>query len=377
MVAGDRGHMSLQSCYELIEESLGKVAPAIAVHLRVEGLNNSRIESIGGLKRLGLEGLPEQTLEREDYFDLASLTKSIGTTLMIARLYERGWLRWHTPVQKILPFFRFPNIEIRHLLTHTSGLPAYETFYKWMSDSYSNQSLSTVPVEYRQMMMRQMVLSVEPTAGIDETVIYSDLNFMLLGFMIEELTRWPLDKTLEQELWKPLGLNIHFVRTNDPPFRANRKNYVATTQCPWRGDLIQGQVEDENAWAMGGYGGHAGAFGRLDDLIKLGVGLMEGRVLQVETLQAIWSSEPPVKTRGRTLGWDLPSGERPAIGTQFSKRSVGHLGYTGTSLWIDPDAGFLSVILSNRTHPNRGNDAIREFRYELHERFARHLFEQA
>jgi CubicO group peptidase (beta-lactamase class C family) len=140
---------------------------------------------------------------------------------------------------------------------------------------------------------------------------------------------------------------------------------AATENCPWRGGVLQGQVHDDNCWAMGGYAGHAGAFGAVRDVPQFSAELST-RFLSRETLQAAWTrvSEPPGCER--TLGWDTPSGQDPAASSLFSPRSVGHLGFTGTSLWIDPDAGLAAALLSNRVHPSRENAGIKPFRARFH-----------
>jgi CubicO group peptidase (beta-lactamase class C family) len=146
---------------------------------------------------------------------------------------------------------------------------------------------------------------------------------------------------------------------------------AATEKCPWRGGVLQGQVHDDNCWAMGGYGGHAGVFAPVGDVLRFTAALFGG-FLSYDTLKTMWS---PVMG-GRTYGWDVPSGDEPSVGKVFGLpryRAVGHLGFTGTSLWVLPKNGLAIALLSNRVHPSRDNILIKSFRSQVHEALAEDL----
>lgn len=315
----------------------------------------------------------EQALGVETYFDLASVTKVMGTAALAAVLVERGWIRWGAPVRGLLPDFPHRGITLGHLLAHTSGLPAWMPLWERMRDRFAPAALPEVSVKERQRFMRELVFAAPLEARPGERAVYSDLSFLTLGFALEEATAMPLDRAVRSLVWDAMGIEgAAYVRTDGrgPPTRIAR-DVAATEESPWRGGpggYMQGEVHDENCWAMGGYAGHAGAFGRARDVLHFASRLMEG-FLTDATMRRAWSRVgPPFGPAGceRTLGWDTPSGPSSSAGSLFSTGTVGHLGFTGTSLWIDPEAGLAIVLLSNRVHPSRENTKIRELRPRFH-----------
>jgi CubicO group peptidase (beta-lactamase class C family) len=329
-----------------------------------------------GSRRLKLKGLSQEPMQIDTVFDLASVSKVFTTATLIARLVDRGWISYETRIGSVFSSFKIPNATVANLLSHTAGLPAWVPFFEQMREIYSGRALETVPVAERQKLMRELVFKVDPERGLNQKAVYSDLTFMILGFLIEEVTQMDFDQAIKKFLWEPMGLlekkgeGPFFVRTDRASFKARLENVAATEDCPWRGSILQGQVHDDNCWAMGGFAGHAGAFGSARDLLIFSKKLLQDRWLTPETLNRMWArvTEPP--NCDRTLGWDTPSGETPALGRYFSSSSVGHLGFTGTSLWIDPQAGVAVTLLSNRVHPTRDNILIRELRREFHEALA-------
>lgn len=176
-----------------------------------------------------------------------------------------------------------------------------------------------------------------------------------------------LDRAVEDLVWRPMGVKGAYYRKVDrSPLEGREERVAATENCPWRGAVIQGQVHDDNCWAMGGVAGHAGAFGTVMDVLRFASRWCTGFFV-AETVSRAWTRVVAPTGCSRTLGWDTPSGESPSVGRLFSQRSVGHLGFTGTSLWIDPDAELAVTLLSNRVHPSRDNIAIRAFRPKIHE----------
>jgi len=300
-------------------------------------------------------------------FDLASLSKVLGTWALTARLIDRGWIRWTDRVKSFFPEYPHADIELRHLLAHTAGFPAWEPLWQRIRDRFTGVPLQNVGIRKRQALMRELVLSIRPEVPVDTRALYSDITFLLLGFVLEEVTGLPLDQAVRRWVWGPMGLSTAtYHRTDQSPREGMIEEAAATENCPWRGAVLQGQVHDDNCWAMGGYGGHAGAFGTIRDVLQFARALFEGFYSR-ETLRASWTRVDRPAGCERTLGWDTPSGPESSAGPLFSPSSVGHLGFTGTSLWIDPAAGVAVALLTNRVHPDRENIRIRQLRPKIHE----------
>lgn len=328
----------------------------------------------GGSRRLRLKGLSALPMERNTIFDLASVTKVFGTTGLAMALIERGWIQWDTPVSSILPLFRYPRVTLRQLAAHTSGLPPWFPFFKNIREIFNFEDLETIKVAERQATMRRLVFGVDLERAPGTKRVYSDIGFLLLGFCLEEVIGLPLDHAVERFFWKPMGLkDAFYVRTVQSAFRMRNEVVAATEDCPWRKSVIQGQVHDDNTWAMGGYAGHAGAFANAETVLTFGKKLLEGYFTREVTRDA-WTRVGAPEGCDRTPGWDTPSGEIPAFGSGFSPFSVGHLGFTGTSLWIDPINGIVVTLLTNRVHPSRENQKIKIFRGLFHEALAMDLF---
>ncbi|MEO5970455.1 MAG: serine hydrolase domain-containing protein [Bdellovibrionia bacterium] len=304
-------------------------------------------------------------------FDLASLTKVFATAPLAAALVDRGWLSWDTPIAALLPDYPYPKIEVRHLLSHTAGLAAWAPFWKTLWEQFAPIPLWQVSVQDRQIAMKKLVFAVPPESPPGERCVYSDLSFLILGFALEELTHLPLDQAVRKWVWDPMGIRgAKYFHTNLDISRAMsqgiRLEYAATEDCSTRGGVLQGQVHDDNCWAMGGFAGHAGAFGQASDVLQYARGLFQG-FLSPQTLQAMWTKVSKPLGCERTLGWDTPSANASSVGTKFSPASVGHLGFTGTSLWIDLEAELAVTLLSNRVHPSRENTHIKNFRPRFHD----------
>lgn len=328
-----------------------------------------------GQRRLAIKGLPALPMEIDTVFDIASVSKIFVTAPLIAKFVDRGWLNWDAPVRHYLPEFRFEKITLKHLLSHSSGLPAWAPFYERIRESLNGQHLETVPVEERVSLMKKLVYAVDLENSPGSKVVYSDIGFLLLGWIIEEVAQKSLDQAAKSYLWVD-DCNAFYVITDKAPFAAKNDDVASTEDCPWRG-LLQGQAHDDNCWSMGGVAGHAGVFATARDLLLFSRKLLTGGFLSPPTLLEMWSKVKNPEGCERTLGWDTPSGPKPAFGSSFSSKSVGHLGYTGTSLWIDPERGIAVTLLSNRVHPRRDNEKIKEFRYRFHQALALDLIKNA
>jgi CubicO group peptidase (beta-lactamase class C family) len=282
---------------------------------------------------------PDSTL-----WDLASLTKVVATTTALMLLVERGRVDLDAPVRRYLPEFAAAGVTVRHLLTHTSGLRGTLPLYRDARDSAD---------------ALRIVFAEAPLTSPGTRMVYSDLNAILLGEIVRR-AGWggPLDVFATHEIFVPLGLRQMMFR---PARRLVPR--IAPTGV-WRGHPVAGVVNDQNAAKLGGVAGHAGLFSTAADLARfaqfmLGEGALQGgpRLVRAETVRAFTAAA--VKARrgvsSRTLGWEaVPTGEDvSSAGTLFGPRSYGHTGWTGTSLWIDPDRGVFVVLLTNRAYAPR------------------------
>ena len=300
-------------------------------------------------------------------FDLASLSKVLATTALTARLVDRGWISWNTPLVHLLPDFTSPHVLIRHLLSHTAGLAAWKPFWKDLRDEFSPQPLFSVPISKRQKAMRKLLCAEVPEQPVETRALYSDLSFLLLGFALEELTQLTLPQAVKRWVWDPMGVEgLQFYPVLNHPSRQVLPEVAATEDCSWRGGILQGQVHDDNCWAMGGYGGHAGVFGRARDILSFVDQLMNGFYAS-STLQGLLHPVSQPLGCTRTLGWDTPTPGASSSGQFFSPSSIGHLGFTGTSLWIDLEAQLAVTVLTQRVHPQRDRSDLKAFRPAIHD----------
>ncbi len=290
----------------------------------------------------------------ETVFDLASLTKIIATTTLTMRAVERGTLRLGDAVRDYLPNWRGADREdvtIRDLLAHCSGLTAYLPFYRDHRGRVEfERSICSLPLEYAPRTQS----------------IYSDLGFMLLGFILSNGGRGSLDSLFDEIRPAFTAAPLRF----NPP--AEWRPTTAPTEVDgWRGRLLQGEVHDENGYALGGVAGHTGLFGSAS-----AVGDFARAVLRTfteitalgrpATMELFAARTVDVPGSSRALGWDtmLPTS---SCGTRLSPRAIGHTGFTGTSLWIDPALDLYVVLLTNRVHPTRENNRLKALRGEIHD----------
>lgn len=288
-------------------------------------------------------------------FDLASLTKVVATSSMAMVLYERGLLDLETPLVSIVPEFetddeRRRQVTVRMLLAHCSGLPAYEKlFLKARARDELLSAAFRIPLKH------------DPGS----TAEYSDVGFIILAVALERLAQDALDHFCRQEVFGPLGM----ARTTfDPPLHWWASIPPTADDQAFRERIIQGEVQDENASVMEGVAGHAGLFSTAEDLAIFAHTMLEGggSIVRPETLSLFTRRELSPPGTSRALGWDTPSSVSQS-GKYFSDRSFGHLGYTGTSLWIDPQRQLSVTLLTNRTWPDCKNEAIKQVRPAFHD----------
>jgi len=324
----------------------------------------SRSGRIKFFEAYGLSNLFTQTpMSKETVLDLASLTKPLATTLAVIKLIQDQQLDLEHELGFLLPQFRNSGkskVKLKHLLYHNSGLPDYRPYYL---------DLMRLPQADRAEALRDLLVKEPLVHGIGETTVYSDIGFMILAWVIETVSGQRLDRFVGEQVYAPLGLDkLFFVDLNST---APLTEFAATERCPWRGFLLQGQVHDDNAYALGGIAGHAGLFGTAADVHSLLTELLTAyrhpdavNHFPHALVRAFFN---PSSHSERALGFDTPSRTESSCGAYFSTNSVGHLGFTGTSFWLDLDRSIIVVLLTNRVHPSRENTAIKAFRPQLHD----------
>jgi len=294
-------------------------------------------------------------------FDLASLTKVVATTPIAMLLHERGKLDLDEPLARTMPEFvsmapkhqqsQRAAVTIRMLLAHSSGLPAYERLYEFANT-------------HRDLVHGAMTARL--TAAPGTRAEYSDVGFILLGEVLASKAGLPLDLFARQEIFTPLGMS----RTRFKP-PAEWKSEMPPTENDekFRGRVIQGEVNDENAYVMAGVAGHAGVFASATDLSRFAECMLRGGspILRHETVKLFTQRESSTLGTTRALGWDTRSRPESSSGRFFSPTAFGHLGFTGTSLWIDPDRKLSVTLLTNRTWPDRASQDIRQLRPAVHD----------
>ncbi len=311
-------------------------------------------------------------MTKSTLFDLASLTKPLATTLAVMRLIQRRKIALEKTVGDILPQLKHgskEHIQIGHLLGHCSGLPDYRPYYL---------ELCHLKPPLRKSALRDFVGREPLVNPVGKEVLYSDLGFMLLAWIIETTAGNSLNRVVEEEIYLPLGLkDLFFV---DLHAGKNNQQFAATEKCPWRGRVMEGAVHDENAFVVGGVAGHAGLFGKAMDICRLLEGIMytyqERNADSIFTPNLVKRFLTCQGSKSRTLGFDTPSTQDSSSGEYFSKNSVGHLGFTGTSFWMDLERSIIVILLTNRVHPTRTNEKIKAFRPQLHNAVMRCLVDE-
>jgi len=319
-------------------------------------------------------------MQTETVFDVSSLTKALITTTLTMQMVDKGQLGIDSRLSRIFQTFGTlgkERMSVRHLLTHSSGYPAVMPFYKLISRADKAErwgimtSRGAVEMVYSEIFRSKL----EHVPG--KVCTYSDVGFILLGAILEVCSGGQtLDKLAIKNIFKPLNLkSTGFIDISKVKRRglAPISDVIAPTlECPWRARLLCGEVHDDNAWAMGGIAGHAGLFSTTTDVHQIAVELINcyqgrGSLVTQDTIKKFWTRDNTVSGSTWALGWDTPSAENSSAGKLFSKSAVGHLGYTGCSIWIDPEKEIDIVLLSNRIHPNDQNLTIREFRPIIHD----------
>jgi CubicO group peptidase (beta-lactamase class C family) len=284
------------------------------------------------------------------FYDLASLTKVIFTVTAIENAVKEKRLHLSAPVKRYLPWFPSDKVKVVELLTHSGGLPWWLPFYRkikfnghWLSER----------VRIKRFLKKMRIKNRGQH-------VYSDIDFIVLGFILEAIYKKDL-LSVWQKTKKQLGKNsLHFCVNNKPKFK--KGDYAPTERCPWRKKTLQGEVHDDNTWAFGGVSSHAGLFGTIKDVEQYAMCLR--RRYRKNPRSARYKRLPGSDW---AQGYMMPSKKGSTAGRYFSPRSIGHTGFTGTSIWFDPQKDLIVVVLSNRVHPTRYNLNFRTLRPLIHD----------
>jgi len=324
---------------------------------------------------------PEVTPMSEDtIFDVASLTKPFATAVAMMLMVKDGKIALDDRVTRFFHNFGVygkTHITFRELLSHSSGLPAWQPYYKEIVQIERRGGrinfLGSQGAKHHvyQQIHREHLESPPATRAL-----YSDLGFMLLGAAIEEVSGMALDRFCHERIFRPLGLRatgfVDLALLRSRRMMPVTEMIAPTERCPWRKKILCGEVDDDNAYAMGGVAGHAGLFASAKDLDVL-LGRLKDcardahQMIPQRIVREFWTRDPTVADSTWGLGWDTPSPVGSSAGTRFSPHSVGHLGFTGTSVWLDLERDRHVILLSNRIHPSRDNEQIRAFRPFIHD----------
>jgi CubicO group peptidase (beta-lactamase class C family) len=352
------------------EAVAGGVVPGFVVLVASGG--RTQFQEAFGFRQLVPRKLPTFV---DTVYDVASLTKALVTSVLAMKEVERGGLSLDEPVVKRLPEFEGDGraaVTVRQLLSHSAGLPAYRPYWRQAASAASERWAISLAAAREPLEYRPGTLS-----------IYSDLGFILLGWLLERASEQRLDALADRDILRPLDLaSASFVNLADPDARARllaERSVAATQQSEDRGHLVLGEVDDANAYAMGGISGHAGLFADAAAVSAVAASLVAAwkgdapatpgarPLVARDVVREFWS---PAGVPGSTwrLGWDGPAARESQAGARLSRAAVGHLGFTGCSLWIDPERETWIVLLANRVHPTVPNpDPFRVFRPALHD----------
>ncbi len=352
----------------LLEKNIrNNVFPCVNVGISYEKNEKKKHHIISAERKIGQ--INKELVDGNLFFDLASLTKPFATALSLLALINSGKLSIKS---RLKDFFNdnIPsdkrNISVEQLLSHTSGFPDHRPYYK---------KLVEVNHAQRPKVLLELLMAEPLLAEPGRAVLYSDLGYMLLGLVIEKVSGLKLDRYFSKMIMEPIGLdqNIFFKPIGSKKNQTGR--FAPVEYCPWRGRILRGEVSDDNCWALGGVAGHAGLYGDVKGVLKLSELIMDiwqGQGchphINPRDFAAFLDRKSGIKGDTWALGFDRPNPAGGAsCGKYLSTASVGHLGFTGTSFWLDPERKLVIVILSNRVHPSRTNKRIKKFRPAFHD----------
>lgn len=324
--------------------------------------------------------VPEKSpMQADTIFDLASLTKPLATAVAMMLQVREKKIRLEDRITRFFPNFGVfgkTHVTFRHLLAHCSGLPAWQPYYEDIVKGAREGKINFIASRAAKSYVFERIHREKSASPPGTVSLYSDLGFMLLGEVVEEITGWSLDRYCQDKVFKPMGLRstsfVDLTQLRTRRLQPVHEMIAPTEHCPWRKRILCGEVHDDNAYAMGGVAGHAGLFSSARD-IHLFINRLrscsrgEDPFLPAPLLKEFLTRDETVQGANFALGWDTPSPENSSSGSYFSPHSVGHLGFTGTSIWWDLEKDCHVVLLSNRVHPARSNDKIKAFRPYIHD----------
>ena len=296
------------------------------------------------------------------YYDFASVTKVIFTVTAVMKCVDEKLATVEDPVQRYLPWFPSGEVTIKMLLGHYSGFEWWAPVYEMLRER-NLVGRAHWPANWRfvqDLLANQKIHTVTKDT-------YSDLDFWTLGFFLEEVFAKPLD-----QIWADLKIDLqmeqtHFCIDNNPVYQ--RELYAPTEACPWRRKTLQGEVHDDNTWALGGVAPHAGLFGPIEDLVTWAKGLrlaLKGGewAISAQTVQQFAKRCGP---GAWAHGFMMPSPIKSSVGDKMSRAAIGHWGFTGSGSWLDPDHDIIVATLANRVHPTRENKKFNDLRPRIHD----------
>ena len=297
-----------------------------------------------------------------DFYDLASLTKILFTTSAFMKMEEGGKNLVSQKVQSFLPWYKYPRVTIKQLLSHSAGYDWWQPFYK------SIDKEATPEEKFGQLIWE---VRKAPLASSRKKAVYSDLDFFVLGALLEKIQGLPLIEVWNRFYGENLShLNFHF--NYDNKLLQKKSSYAPTEKCPWRKKILQGEAHDDNTWALGGVAPHAGLFGTMKDMVSWGRSVRSAlfggsRFLSTKVLKQFTKRSMPAHQGDWGLGFMMPSKGRSTAGSLFSPFSFGHTGFTGTSFWLDPKRDLMVILLSNRVYKSRQNKDFISLRPQIHD----------
>ena len=305
----------------------------------------------------------ERSVSPQTVYDLASLTKVLATAPAVMQLVERGRINLNDSIREYFPAagMEYGRIKIEHLLAHTSGLPAIVKLWKEISSEEN----------FRREEALSFLLNLNPQRPPGVKVIYSDPNFLLLAYLIERVSGLSFAEYIRKNIISHLNLSRTDFNPLKPPLQMSREKIAPTEYCSWRERRPRGEVHDENCYFLGGASGQAGLFSCLEDLHTLAEALTpekskDGDILSPASLSLMTGDRTGDGLKARGLGWDISDGLNSSAGVYFGSSSIGHTGFTGPSLWHDPERELTVILLSNRVYYGRENKQIISLRPRLH-----------
>lgn len=323
---------------------------------------------------------PERSPMRlETVFDLSSLTKPLATTAAIMILLRDAKLKLDERVTRFFHNFGVhgkSHVTFRQLLAHCSGLAAWRPYYQQIAEIEKGGKVNFMASRGAKEFVYDEIHRERPEYPPGTKTLYSDLNFMLLGEVVEQVSGVALNRFCRDKIFRPLELRatdfIDISQNRTRRLEPVREMFAATSYCPLRKRWLLGEVDDENAYAMGGVAGHAGLFAPVQEVDRIAYELLrcykgKSDFIPQRIVREFWSRDRAVAGSTWALGWDTPSADYSSSGHHFPSTAVGHLGFTGTSIWIEPEREIVLSLLTNRVHPRRDNQMIRDLRPRIHD----------